>query len=332
MSIKITPFGDMEKYTISDGGLLEADVIPYGAAVQALRFAGKDVVLGYNHPDDYRRGTNYIGATVGRSANRIAEACFMLDGRRCELSFNEQGRGHLHGGAEGMNKKLWSAAPLGENAVKMSLRLADGEEGYPGNLEASVTFSIEEDTLRIFYEATTDRPTIYNPTNHCFFNLNGADAAPVLDQRVQINADYFTPVNEKKVPTGELRPVADTLFDFRALRPIGDGIHSDDPMVKPSMGWDLNFALRGEGMRCAAVAEGDEIRMECHTDLPGMQFYSGNYLNDAQGKSGPMGQYQGFCFETQFFPDAPNHPEFISSRLDPETPFARVTEYRFSKK
>lgn len=332
MSIEKTTFGAAEKYTIRGKDQLEVSLLTYGATIQSICYKGVDVALGYNDLEGYKTMGGYLGATIGRYGNRIAGGKFTLNGKEYDVGCNETGRGHLHGGKIGLDKKIWAAEVLGENALKMTTTLADGEEGYPGNMEIAVTFTVEGNDLRIAYEATTDQDTVFNPTNHCYFNLNGQNGAPTTNHLLRINAPAYTPVDELLIPTGEVRPVAGTAFDFTVAKPIGQDMKSEDPQVVVCSGFDHNFVLAGEGFRLAAEAVSPDtgIRMECYTDQPAVQFYSGCCLNNPLGKSGPMGLFQGFCLETQTYPDAPNHPEFPTSELKKGETFRSVTEYRFS--
>ena len=203
---------------------------------------------------------------------------------------------------------------------------------YSCNAEIeTLTFEVEGNTLRITYEGLSDKTTVFNPTNHCYFNLNGENGANVTNHLLQINAKAYTPVDDLLIPTGELRPVQGTAFDFTVAKPIGKDINAPDDQVQLCGGFDHNFCLEGKGLRMAASATSPKtgIRMECHTDQPGVQLYAGNYLDTPVGKSGPMGKHQGFCLETQTYPDAPNHPSFPSATLEAEEPFRSVTEYRF---
>ncbi len=333
MSIEKEAFGLAEKYTIRGSADLSVCILTYGATLQSIRYKGVDVALGYHTLEDYKTHGGYLGATVGRYANRIAGGKFTLNGVEYDVGCNETGRGHLHGGKVGMDKKIWKAEPLSGTALRMTTLLADGEEGYPGELKVGVLFEVEGDTLRITYEGCSDQDTVFNPTNHCYFNLNGENGADVTNHLLQINANAYTPVDELLIPTGELRPVQGTAFDFTVAKPIGKEINAPDPQVQLCGGYDHNFCLPGEGLRTAAVAQSPAtgIRMECCTDQPGVQLYAGNYLNNSNGKSGHMGKHQGFCLETQTYPDSPNHPAFPSAVLPAEKNFRSVTEYRFSQ-
>lgn len=335
MSVTKEPFGSAEKYTITGSGALSASILTYGATIQSLTFRGVDVALGYSDLNDYATLDGYLGATVGRYANRIAGGRFTLNGVEYDVGCNEQGRGHLHGGFTGVSRRVWAAEVLDDNALRLSITLPAGEDGYPGTMQLSVTFTVDGDTLRLAYHAVSDADTVFNPTNHCYFNLNGQDGAPVTNHLMQIAASAYTPTDDTQIPTGELRPVAGTAFDFRTPKPIGQDIKAPDPQLRLPGGYDHNFVLDGAPgtLRFAARVSSPDtgFAMDCFTDLPGLQVYTACGLNNPRGKAGPLGQYQGFCFETQFFPDSPNKPDFPSATLPANTPFETVTEYRFSK-
>lgn len=339
MSIQVKEFGRLEdgglvqQYDLQGAGGLAVSLLTWGATLQAVRFAGKDVILGFDTLTDYRENNHsYQGATVGRYANRIADGRFTLDGKTYTVSPNENGCTHLHGGFTGFDRKNWAAQVLSDGdapSVRLTCVAEDGEEGYPGRLETAVTFTVTaENALVIRYDAVTDAPTVVNLTNHAYFNLNGWDGGDVRDTVLCINADRYTPVDDRLIPTGALAPVEGTPFDFRAPKAIGRDLSDELP------GYDHNFVLNGEGLRCAltAYAPGTGIRLECWTDQPGVQLYTATALEESTGKGGrPMGRLQAFCAETQHFPDSPNHPEFPSTVLRPGEGLQSVTEYRFSR-
>lgn len=321
MSIQKEPFGSAEKYTVSQGDL-SVSVLTYGATVQAVRYRGAEMVLGYDTLEEYQTLPGCLGATVGRYANRIAKGKFTLNGKEYDVGCNEEGRGHLHGGRIGMHMKMWQAEAAGKNALRFTHTLEDGEEGYPGKMEIAVLFTVENDALRITYEAVSDKDTVFNPTNHAYFNLGSSSAE---DHLLTIEADHFTPVDELLIPTGELRAVQGTPFDFTAEKLIGREIETEEEQLRIGGGYDHNFVLRGEGLRLAVTAVSPEsgVTMECHTDMPGVQLYTGNFLE------APFEKRQGFCLETQFYPDSPNQPGFPSVTLRAGERFFSVTEYRF---
>jgi aldose 1-epimerase len=300
-----------------------------------------DVVLGFDNLDGYLGKNPYFGALVGRFANRIANGTFTLDGQRYELARNN-GQNALHGGLKGFDKVVWTAREFLKDStpvLELSYLSKDGEEGYPGNLQATVVYALTDDhQLKIEYQATTDKPTVLNLTNHSYFDLSGQAKGKILSHIVTINADRFTPVNENLIPTGELRSVAGTPFDFREPTVIGARIDADNEQLRFAMGYDHNYVLNreGEGLSFAArVLDPDSGRMlEVFTTQPGMQFYTGNHLDGTvKGKEGvTYGFRSGFCVETQHFPDSPNQPAFPSARLDPGQRYSATTVFRFSAK
>ena len=330
----------VEQYRLTASGGLKVSVLTYGATLQAVKFAGKDVILGYDRLEDYINAKDsYQGATVGRYANRIAGGTFALDGRTYDVGCNEAGRGHLHGGVHGFDKKVWEAAVLDEGdepCLRLSMVSADGEEGYPGRLTVSVTLAVTADnTLRLSYEAASDKDTVLNLTNHAYFNLNGYDGGDVLDTVLTLHADAITPVDDRLIPTGELLPVEGTPFDFRKGQTIGAALAASHPQLKIGGGVDHNFVLDdNRRLRHAvhAVSPRSGLAVDCWTDLPGVQVYTANFLGEDAGKGGiNLYRHQGFCMETQFFPDSPNHPEFPSTRLKAGEAFHSVTAYRFTQ-
>jgi aldose 1-epimerase len=339
-----TPDGTpVEAFTLRSPRGLEARVITYGAIVQSLQVpdgkGGKvDVVLGFDTLEEYVKDNPYFGCVVGRYANRIAKGRFTLDGKEYRLATNN-GPNHLHGGRRGFDKAVWKAAPKeGRDgpALELTYVSKDGEEGYPGTLSVTVTYTVtKDDALRIDYRATTDKPTIVNLSNHSYFNLKGAGSGDILGHEIEIAARRFTPVDETLIPTGELRPVEGTPFDFRKPHPIGERIAAADGQISYGGGYDHNFVLDAGGGKLALAARlkdpASGRAMEVLTDQPGMQFYSGNFMTDKLvGKGGKRYGYRhALCLETQRFPDAPNQPSFPSPRLDPGPEYRQTTVYRF---
>ena len=312
----------------------------YGAIVTELHVADKsgtfgDIVLGFEDLASYLRGHSYFGAIVGRVANRIARGKFKLDGVEYRLAIND-GLNHLHGGLKGFDKVLWQAEPAQTSTgsgVKLSYLSHDGEEGYPGNLSVAVTYVVTEDNeLRIEYAASSDRATPINLTNHSYFNLAGAEHADILAHELSLAADHFTPVDDELIPTGEITPVKDTALDFRKSTSIGARLRE-----LPG-GYDHNFALNrsGNGLTSAAYVSEPTLgrSMEILTTEPGIQFYSGNFLDGSlKGKKGvKYEEHRGFCLETQHFPDSVNHPNFPTTIFRPGETYAQTTVYRFSTK
>lgn len=334
------------EYTIANSAGMSARIINYGATITSLFVPDRDgniedVVLGYDSLQGYVNGSEYFGAVVGRYGNRIAKGQFTLDGQQFQLTINN-GENHLHGGKIGFNKVLWDAEVLNDSdmpAIRFTYVSRDGEEGYPGTVTLKVTYTLTDDNeLRINYEGMTDKPTILNPTQHSYFNLSGNFTETILGHSLMIEADKFTPVDEGLIPTGELAPVENTPLDFRQPQTIGARI--DDPFEQLVLGkgYDHNWVLRnytgpGDVHKAAELYEPESGRvMTVFTDQPGLQFYSGNFLDgSAIGKNGiAYGHRTGLCLETQVFPDSPNHPDFPSATLYPGQVYRQTTIYQFS--
>ena len=317
-------------WTLINENGLAAKIIDYGATVQSIIVPDKngkpvDVVLGYDTLEGYISGDCYIGATVGRFANRIKNGCFELNGEKYELCINN-GPNHLHGGKIGFDRCLWYAEQIGEK-VAFSRTSPDGEEGYPGNLEVKVTFCWEGDSFKIEYEAETDRDTIINLTNHSYFNLNGE--GKVDEHFLKIEADRYTVCDENCTPTGELASVEGTAMDFRDPKTIGKDAYNDEPCVKPFGGYDANFVISGHPF-AKAIGDKTGITIVADTDQPGVQLYTANALTEQKGKGGAdYGFRSAFCLETQHFPDCVNHPEWPSPILRKGEKFHSVTTYTF---
>ncbi len=331
-------------YTLRNSKGMEASITNYGGRLVRLKVPDRDgkfedVVLGCDDLAGYLGKNPYFGALVGRYANRIANGEFTLDGEVYKLARNN-GENALHGGLKGFDKVVWSVGEVSANhgsALELRYLSKDGEEGYPGNLSATATYSLsDENELKIDFGATTDKDTVLNLTNHSYFDLAGQAAGKILDHRVFINADKFTPVNAHLIPTGELRDVKGTPFDFRKPMAIGARIDAKDEQLQYGEGYDHNFVLNdsGNGPSLAArVADPTSGRvMEVLTTQPGVQFYTGNHLDaSAKGKGGMRyGVRFGFCLETQHFPDSPNKPNFPSTELKPGQHYHSTTIFRFS--
>ena len=327
-------------YEITNSKGLRAGIINYGAILVSLHVPdsdGKpvDVVLGFDDLDSYINRNPLFGAVVGRYANRIANASFTLDGKQHKITANA-GKNHIHGGRnKRFDKVLWDAEPFTsseEVSVRFSYLSKDGDEGFPGNLKCSVTYTLtSKNELKISYEATTDKPTIINLTNHSYFNLAGAGNGDILDHEMMINADYYTPSDQALIPTGEIHNVKDTPLDFTNPKTIGERISQ----LTQTRGYDHNYVLKnsdGALVIAARVYEPDSGRiMEVHTTEPGMQFYTANGMRGIKGKSGKTyNKYYGFCLETQHFPDSPNKPHFPSTVLSPGEKYRTMTVFTFS--
>ena len=332
----------VDLYTLTNANGVEASITNFGATVVSLKCpdrAGKmaDVMLGFDSLNGYEGKHPYFGAIVGRYGNRIANGRFKLNGKEYQLPTND-GPNHLHGGVKGFNKVVWQAQPVGNSGLKLTYLSKDGEEGYPGNLTTTVEYTLTDNNeLRISYRATTDKDTVLNVTNHSYFNLAGEGTGDILGHELVIYADRFTPVSSTLIPTGELRPVAGTPFDFRQPHTIGERINNtSDEQIKFGGGYDHNFVLNGDmgTLRPAArVVEPKSGRvLEVSTTEPGVQFYSGNFLDGSdKGKGGkPYQRRYGFCLETQHFPDSPNQPNFPSTTLKPGQTHESTTIFKFS--
>jgi aldose 1-epimerase len=329
----------VERFTLRGDGGVEADILSYGGTLAALRApdaAGRvgDVVLGFDSLGPYLGAQPYLGALVGRYANRIAGGRFSLGGREHTLARNN-GPNHLHGGPGGFHRRVWGAEPLGGGAhpaLRLRYLSRDGEEGYPGNLEVTVTYTLAGDELQIDYTATTDRETVVNLTNHAYFNLAGG--GDILGHLLEIPATRFTPVGPTLIPTGELRPVAGTPLDFRAPTMIGARIGADDEQLRNAGGYDHNWALDkspGElGLAARATDPASGRALEVLTTEPGVQFYAGNMIEgDLAGRGGERyARHSGLCLEAQHFPDSPNQPGFPSTALRPGETYRQTTIYR----
>ncbi len=331
-------------YTLRNSKGLEAAITNYGGRLVSLKTPDRegkfdDIVLGFDSARDYLQNNPFFGAIAGRYANRIANGEFKLDGLTYKLARNN-GPNTLHGGLKGFDKKVWSAheATSKEGLETVLHYLSkDGEEGFPGNLDVTVTYTLTENNeLKIDYEATTDKDTVLNLTNHSYFNLSGHGAGSILNDVVTINADNFLPTDENLIPTGEIRSVAGTPFDFRKPTAIGAHIDDKDPQLEFAKGYDQTFVLNhtGAGPSLAArVADPHSGRvLEVLTTQPGVQFYTANHMQGpVRGKGdAAYGFRSAFCLETQHFPDSPNKPRFPSTELKPGERFHSVTVFKFS--
>jgi aldose 1-epimerase len=291
-----------------------------------------DVVLGFDTLNEYIEKSMYFGCAIGRYGNRIGGGRFHLDGFDYTLETNNEPGGvpcHLHGGLRGFDKVVWKSEPM-MNGVLFRYASYDEEEGYPGNLDCRLLVSMTGRTLRLEYEAVTDRPTVINLTNHSYFNLRGAGEGDILDHHLTLDASSMTPTDAGMIPTGEIRAVAGTPFDFTSPHLIGQRIGAADEQLAFGGGYDHNWVVDGEGFRRAAVLEAAGRVMETWSDQPGIQFYCGNFLDGRTGKEGRSYEYRGgLCLETQHFPDSPNKQGFPSTVLRPGEVYRTATEYRF---
>lgn len=332
---------EVTSYLLTNASGSRAELIDYGATLVSLyvpdasgEFA--DVVLGCDTVECYATQSPYFGATTGRYANRIAKGKFTLDGTEYTLAVNNDPN-HLHGGNVGFNKVMWEAEPFTNDdaaGVVFTYVSPDGDEGYPGELTTKVTYTFtNDDKLRIDYEATTDKPTVVNLTHHSYFNLSGHKAGSILDHELQIEADRYTPTDDTFIPTGELAPVEGTPFDFTEMTPIGERI---DQVPGDPGGYDLNYVLNSGGGELALAATVKDPKsgrvMKIYTTEPGIQFYTGNFLDASfAGKDGAKyAKNTAFCLETQHFPDSPNQPDFPSTVLRPGEKYTHTIVHEFS--
>ena len=325
--------------TLTNRNGLQAQITNYGAKIVSLIVPNKqgekaDVVLGFSTFDEWQKQETYFNAIIGRYANRIKDGKFALDGVEYQLPINN-GTNSLHGGVHGFNEKVWDIVGQSTYSVSLHYRAKDGEEGYPGNLDIYVTYSLTKDNaLSIVYEAKTDKPTILGFTNHAYFNLEGEGSGTVHNHQLQVFADEYTPFDDTACPTGEILPVEGTPMDFRQMTRVGDRI--DDPFFVPGRGIDNCWALTGwnakiASLRHAATLEAADRKMEVWTTAPGLQVYTGNWVEQNVGKSGKQYDVQhAICLETQNFPDSPNQPTFPTTTLYPGEQYTTKTIYKFT--
>ena len=343
---KLSDGREVFKYSLKNNAGMRVEIINYGAIVTNLYVKDRngvlaDVVLGYDSVQGYVDGKSYFGAIVGRYGNRIAKGIFFLDGKKYQLPLND-GENHLHGGIKGFNNVLWSAEPIEEEkgpSLKLTYVSPDGEEGYPGTVTITVKYTLtNENALEIRYEGTTDKPTVFNPTHHSYFNLTGSMTKTIVDHQLMISADSTTPVVSGLITDGTIVSVANTPMDFRTPTRIGTHIGDHNEQLLFAKGYDHNWVLRDYNKQVRKVAEVYEPTtgrmLTMFTDQPGLQFYTGNFLDGtAKGKNGVAYQFRtGFCLEAQCYPDSPNKPNFPSAVLRPGTVYHQTTIYQFSTK
>lgn len=352
VTIEKSAYGTTEKgekvdsYKLTNQKGMEVNIITYGGIISSLKVpnkAGKseEVVIGFNSLDQYMKANPYFGALIGRYGNRIAKGKFTLDGKEYSLAINNEPNA-LHGGPEGFHRVVWTAeeAKGGDSAsLKLKYVSKDMEEGYPGNLTVFVTYTLHNDnSLDVLYEATTDKKTVVNLTQHSYFNLSSDFSKPILDHEITIDADKLVPVAATLIPTGKLTDVTNTPFDFRKPKAIGTAIEAKDEQLKNGLGYDHCWVLnnQGKGERFAASAyEATSGRLlEVYTDQPGIQFYSGNFLDGTlpMRNGGTYARRTGFCLETQHYPDSPNQKDFPTTVLNPGENYKTKTTFKFSVK
>ena len=348
-AITQAPFGTLSDgkvatlYTLRNARGSQVQITNYGGIVTSIQVPDKngalgDVALGFDTLQGYVKDSPYFGALVGRYANRIAQGRFTLDGKTYQVAKNN-GPNHLHGGIKGFDKQLWKATPMmlqSGPALELTLFSPSGENSYPGNVNVRVRYTWEnDDELRIVYRAVTDAPTVLNMTNHSYFNLRGAGLGTILDHQLKINADRYIPIDSTSIPFGPLAPVAGTPFDFRAFHAIGQRINANNTQIKNGQGYDHNFVLRNQsgalklGATVREPVSGRELRF--YTTEPGVQLYTGNFLDGLNGKYGrKYPRRSGFCLEAQHYPDSPNQPNYPTTTLRPGQTYRQTTVYGFS--
>lgn len=351
-TITKTPYGKLpdgtviDQYTLKNTNGMTVGIITYGGIITSWTAPNKegvyeDVVLGYTQLEEYLNSSPYFGALIGRYGNRIAQAKFALDGKEYTLAVND-GPNHLHGGLKGFDKVVWNATQTKtDSGVSLVLRYlsAHMEEGYPGNLETTVTYTLTPNNeLEVEYQAITDQKTVVNLTQHSYFNLSADFSKPIVDHEISIDADSYLPVDETLIPTGEFAEVQNTPFDFRKAKTIGKDIDTDHDQLKKGLGYDHCWVLnhQNQGLRFAASAHHKKSGrlLEVYTDEPGMQFYTGNFLDGTlpNKQGGTYAHRTGFCLETQHYPDSPNQENFPSVILNPGETYTTKTIFKFSVK
>lgn len=330
---------EVRLFTLKNVKGMEARITNWGGIIVSLKVpdrtgAAADVVLGFDTLEPYLGRHPHFGCITGRYANRIGGAAFVIDGVQHQVTANS-GKNHIHGGTEAFDKKLWRAAALPEqNAVEMRCTSADGEEGFPGKLDCTVTYTLTaEGGLRIDYRAVTDKPTVVNLTNHSYFNLTGEGTGDILGHELMIPAEQFTATDDALIPTGELESVIGTPLDFTTPHVIGERIGASFKPLVQGVGYDHNYVLKGSGMRLAARVKDPKSGrvMEVSTTDPAVQLYTGNHLKGVQGKGGHVYEKRhGFCLETQKYPDSPNKPQFPTAVLRPGETYQHTTLFQFS--
>jgi aldose 1-epimerase len=335
----------VERYILANTSGLGITVLTYGGTIQSIYVPDKDgrlasVALGFGNITDYVEKSPYFGCIIGRYGNRIARGQFELEGELYELAVNNDPN-HLHGGERGFDKRIWAASNVTDTSITLSYTSPDGEEGYPGSLDVTVIYTLTDDNaIQIDYEATTDATTVVNLTNHSYFNLNGEGTGSIDDHELQLACSAYTPVDETLIPTGEIAPVTGTPFDFTTAKPIGQDIrNTSSQQIVFGRGYDHNFVVDRPSPDdtslipiARAMGPATGIVMEVETTEPGVQFYTGNFLDGTISGIGNRAYRQGdaFCLETQHFPDSPNQPDFPSTVLEPGDTYTSTTVYRFS--
>ena len=332
---------ELSVYTITNNKDMSVQITDLGATLISVTMQDKyetiqDVILGYDTPEEYYDSTTYFGAVIGRSGNRIEKGRFVSNGKTYQLDINDN-ENNLHSGNNGFDSRKWTVEKISDNSICFSLEDKDMEQGYPGNFKVTVTYTLtDENELFLHYEGMSDQDTVANLTNHVYFNLSGHDSGSVLDQELWLSAKAYTPVKDQQaIPTGEIAPVAGTPMDFTVAKPIGREIDADFEQLRFTGGYDHNFVLKEEKGPVMKFAEAyspkSGICLEAFTDLPGVQFYAGNFIEDSQGKKGAVyKKRQGFCLETQYFPNSINQEGFPKPLLKAGEKYDTTTCYKFS--
>ena len=330
---------DATLYTLRNSRGMVMTVTDYGATLHSLLIPVgnelRDVVLGYDNALGYDSPSGtYFGATIGRNSNRIGGAAFTLNGNQYTLPANDHGNS-LHSGPDGFSHRLWQVKDITPNSITLSIHSPDGDQGYPGNLDAEVTYTLtENNSVQLSYRAKADADTVINLTNHSYFNLNGHKTGDILGHKVWMDADFFTNADAASIPTGEILPVEGTPMDFRTAKTIGQDIGVDYRALNFGRGYDHNWCLNNGGKFAKVIrCEVEDLAMDVLTDLPGVQMYTGNFLRSEAGKDGAVYLHRnGICFETQYYPDAVNHSNFPSVICPAGKTWESVTEYRFTER
>lgn len=345
MKIESSLFGETKNkekvtaYTVTNAKGASITVIDFGAVLKNVCVPDKDgrltdVVLGYDSVEDYEQNPPHFGATIGRNGNRIKGGRFSINGQEYQLALNEGGRNNLHSGPDGYEFRMWKAKTDEKNGcVSFSLESPDGDQGFPGKFNVTVTYMLTEDNkVKIHYEGVSDQDTVANMTNHSYFNLNGEGSGTILDHTLHISADGYTPIDEELIPYGTVEKVEGTPFDFRTPKTIRQDAQADNEQLQHAGGYDHNFALNGSGLRNVARVAADKtgITMTVMTDQPGVQFYAGNSIKGPVGKNGHVyGVHEGFALETQHFPNSINVSAFDSPKLEAGERYSTTTCYTF---
>ncbi|WP_158971746.1 aldose epimerase family protein [Paraglaciecola sp. L3A3] len=349
--IKHSQFGTLangqivDEYTLTNQQGVEVDIISLGAILKSWKLptknGEKDIVLGFDTLDEYLADQSYIGATVGRYANRIAQGQFSLNGIQYQVDVNQAGN-CLHGGKQGFHSYVWQAEVISEDknpSVAFTITSIDGDQGFPGKIQVKVIYTLtEENTLRLEYFAKSDQDTLFNPTNHSYFNLAGHDSGSVAEHQVLLAASHYTPTDDNGIPTGEIAPVKNSPFDLSQMTAFKEPLSSAHPQIKNANGIDKNWCLdnfnpiqKDANYAGTAVSSASGVEMQIHTSMPGIQIYTANHFADMKGKNGAIYQaYESVCFESQFYADSPNQANFPSTTLKANDDFYSVTEYKVS--